>query len=704
MLGRVLARTLRVSAHLLLGAVLALAVTLHRRSGREPQWIGAVTRWWYEHLCTGLGVEVRVSGAVVPNCLLVSNHMSWLDIPVLGAHGELRFLAKAEVRRWPLIGWLAQCADTIFIERGGHQVSAITARLVNALTVGRTLLIFPEGTTTDGATVARFHARLFGAAQLPGQRIQPVALRYYRGAAPTPETTIAYIGTETLLGNLWRVLWHPQLVAHVQFLPPFPVAADAKRRELAERAHALIVAALNPPNPLFQRGREKSPLFDKSPRPPFSKGEKEKPLLKNEPLKSPLFDKSPQPPFSKGEKEESLLKKDASSPPLKKGGWGDLNLAVVTETYPPEINGVANTMLHLVDGLAARGHQLHLVRPRQPSDAHQPPPSVNTLLVPGLPLPGYRGLRFGLPVYWRLRQHWSRTRPELIYIATQGPLGHAALAAARALNIPTVTGFHTQFQHYSQHYGLGLLMRPISASLRHFHNRSDMTLVPTAALQTELTASGFKNVQVFGRGVDVKRFSPAQRSAELRQAWGCDADSLVVIHVGRIAAEKNLELARAAFAAIQSEHPTAQFVLVGDGPEREHWQHTFPEVRCVGAKIGAELAAHYASGDLFLFPSLTETFGNVVTEAMASGLAVLAFDDAAAHAYIQNGINGITVPVTEPAAFIAASVVAARDRQRLRELGVAARRTAEHISWERVLGGLETHFTAVITQHGTSPN
>ncbi len=661
MIARAIGRGLQVSAHLLLGAGLALFLSASRRGGHQPAWQASLVRWWHQWLCRALGVEVRVSGQVVPNCLLVSNHISWLDIPVLGAQGELRFLAKSEVRRWPLIGWLAQCIDTIFIERGAHQVSAITAQLVSALTTGGTLLIFPEGTTTDGSGVGRFHARLFGAAQLPGQQIQPVAISYHHGAAPTPETAIAYIGNETLLANLWRVLRHPQLVVQVHFLPPFPVAAGAKRRELAELAQALIVAALKnpfnypmpkPSNHLFAKERFNT-LFSK---------------------KGFFFS-----PFSK-ERQEDLSR---------------LNLAVVTETYPPEINGVANTMQQLVDGLAARGHQLQLIRPRQPSDPDSAP-LVPTLLVPGLPLPGYRGLRFGLPVYWRLRRHWSRQRPDLIYIATQGPLGHAALAAARALQIPTVTGFHTQFQHYSRHYGLGFLLRPISASLRHFHNRSDLTLVPTAALQTELTAAGFNNVQVFGRGVDVTRFAPTRRSAALRQSWGCDERSLVVIHVGRIAAEKNLDVAYQAYRAIAAEQPEATFVLVGNGPEREHWQQRFPDVRCVGAKVGVDLAAHYASGDLFLFPSLTETFGNVVTEAMASGLAVIAFDDAAAHAYIRSGHNGVTVPVTEPAAFIAASVATARDRQRLRELGLAARHTAEELSWERVLGGLETHFAEVL--------
>ncbi|MBK5963287.1 glycoside hydrolase [Thiocystis minor] len=378
-----------------------------------------------------------------------------------------------------------------------------------------------------------------------------------------------------------------------------------------------------------------------------------------------------------------------------------LEIAIVTETYPPEINGVANTMLHLAEGLAERGHGIQLVRPRQQTDRERIPsgPVVHSL-VPGLPIPGYRGLRFGLPVYWRLRRQWHRTRPHLVYIATQGPLGHSALSAARALGIPTVTGFHTQFHQYSQHYGLGILTHQIAETLRHFHNRSDATLVPTAELKAELSSGGFQNVHVFGRGVDVARFSPTWRDPVLRRSWGCDDDTLVALYVGRVAAEKNLDLAREAFQAILAEHSNARFVLVGDGPELAHLRREYPDFICAGARVGDALSAHYASGDLFLFPSLTETFGNVVTEAMASGLPVIAFDYAAAHAHIESWGNGVTLPVGDSAAFIAASRAAAQDPVRLRQLGAAARKTAEGISWDRVLGRVEERLFEVIRRHG----
>ncbi|MCU0834010.1 MAG: glycosyltransferase family 1 protein [Chromatiaceae bacterium] len=378
-----------------------------------------------------------------------------------------------------------------------------------------------------------------------------------------------------------------------------------------------------------------------------------------------------------------------------------LRVAIATETYPPEINGVANTLGHLVEGLAGRGHEVHLVRPRQGREA--PPPASPTRrvsLVPGLPIPGYRGLQFGLPVYWRLRRLWRQDRPSVVYIATQGPLGHAALTAARSLGIPSLTGFHTQFHQYSRHYGVGLLTRPIVRTLRRFHNRSDATLVPTPELRDGLIAQGFRNVYVLGRGVDTTLFSPQRRSAALRCAWGARGDTPTVIYVGRLAAEKNLTLGLTAFRAIERVRPEARFVLIGDGPAREPLERAEPDLIFTGAKVGVELAEHYASGDLFVFPSLTETFGNVVPEAMASGLAVVAFDYAAAAACICSWEDGVTVPMGDETALIAAAVAVAEDGERRRALGAAARARAETLGWDRVLNRVEDLLFTVVRRRG----
>jgi glycosyltransferase involved in cell wall biosynthesis len=379
-----------------------------------------------------------------------------------------------------------------------------------------------------------------------------------------------------------------------------------------------------------------------------------------------------------------------------------LRLTVVTETHDPEVNGVANTLRHLISGLRQRGHQVQVVRPRQATDGAADR-RRDEILVLGLPIPRYPGLRFGLPVYWRLRRLWRRQPPDLLYIATEGPLGHAALSAARASAIPAMTGFHTQFHEYSRHYGLGWLMAPIARLLQRFHNRSDATLVPTAALCGRLTAQGFANVGVFGRGVDTVLFSPARRRTDLRARWGCGPDDPVLLYVGRLAAEKNIGLALQAFARAQEAVPGARCVVVGDGPALPKLRRAYPQFSFCGAVTGIALAEHYASADLFVFPSRTETFGNVVLEAMASALVVVALDDAAAHAFIRSGHNGITTDKADERAFVAAVVGASGTLDRLHGLRLAARASAEALGWDRAIDAFEACMCEVLHRRLETP-
>ena len=316
-----------------------------------------------------------------------------------------------------------------------------------------------------------------------------------------------------------------------------------------------------------------------------------------------------------------------------------MRYAIVTETYPPEVNGVALTVQGLERGLRARGNEVDVVRPRQPQDAAQP----HELLVRGVALPRYPGLRFGLPLPYRLARHWHRQRPDAVYIATEGPLGWSALRAARRLGIPVATGLHTRFDTYLPAYGAAWLQPVALAWMRRFHNRGDATLVPTRELQDFLDGNGFHHPRLLARAVDASQFSPRQRDAELRRAWGLDPRGLAVIHVGRIAAEKNLGLAIQAFRRIQQQRPDARFVWVGDGPLRERIAQENPDFVFCGIQRGQALARHFASGDLFLFPSRSETFGNVTLEAMASGVATVAFDYGAAREHLQSGHSGVAV-------------------------------------------------------------
>ncbi len=330
-----------------------------------------------------------------------------------------------------------------------------------------------------------------------------------------------------------------------------------------------------------------------------------------------------------------------------------MRYSLVTETYPPEVNGVALTVQGLEQGLRGRGRALTLVRPRQPDDGLQRP---DTLLVRGAALPRYPGLRFGLPATRALMRHWQAERPDAIYVATEGPLGWSALRAARRLGIPAATGFHTRFDDYVRSYGAPWLQGTALRWMRRFHNGAQATLVPTRELQTFLREAGFHNVVRLPRAVDTQAFHPGHRDPALRAGWGLDANALAVIYVGRIAPEKNLPLAVRAFRELQRIRPDARFVWVGDGPAREALQREHPDFVFCGVQRGDALARHFASGDLFLFPSRSETFGNVTLESLASGVPLVAFDYGATRELVRDGVHGAAVACGDDAGFIAAAL------------------------------------------------
>jgi glycosyltransferase involved in cell wall biosynthesis len=318
-----------------------------------------------------------------------------------------------------------------------------------------------------------------------------------------------------------------------------------------------------------------------------------------------------------------------------------LRIAVVTETWPPEVNGVALTLSKLVQQLSLKNHTIQLIRPKQDkSEKGEDNNGWSEILLRGLPIPRYPQLKLGLPSKKALIKAWTQKRPDLIHIATEGPLGWSALQAARVLRLPVTSDFRTNFHSYSKHYGIGWLSKPIVAYLRKFHNHTACTMVPTRALKDELEASGFDNLRVVARGVDTGLFHPRQRSEAMRASWHADDQTIVLLSAGRLAAEKNLDLIVNAYQALKNGNRKVKLVFAGDGPYRQHLQVQCPDAIFMGMCSHGQLAVLYASADLFLFPSVTETFGNVTLEAMASGTPVLAFDCAAASELVRNNVNG----------------------------------------------------------------
>jgi len=338
-----------------------------------------------------------------------------------------------------------------------------------------------------------------------------------------------------------------------------------------------------------------------------------------------------------------------------------IRIAVVTETYPPEINGVARTVGPMVEWLLARGHLIDLLRPRQPGETRRPPQ-------PGL----------------------------------QETLGWAAVSAARSLGIPVCSDFHTNFHSYSAHYGFAWARGAVEAYLRWIHNRTACTLIPTEQLRVELEHIGIERLRVARRGVDVKLFDPARRSAELRRQWGCSGDELVAISVGRLAPEKALDDFATAARAMQAIDSRIRVVVVGDGPVRARLQKRNPDFHFAGARVGDDLGAHYASADVFLFPSVTETFGNVVLEAMASGLAVVAYDDAAARLHVVHMESGLLAPRGDFRLFTHLAEMLSHEPAMRLCLGREARGAALEVPWDKRWPELEALLIEAASQPPTS--
>jgi glycosyltransferase involved in cell wall biosynthesis len=391
-----------------------------------------------------------------------------------------------------------------------------------------------------------------------------------------------------------------------------------------------------------------------------------------------------------------------------------LRIAVVTETYAPEINGVAHTMRHIVEALLKLGHTVELTRPQQDidgkpgpagehasADAPMPQPNFDLRLVRGQAIPRYSELQLGLARPGSFAKQWQKIRPDVVHIVTEGPLGWAALIAARRLRIPVSSGFHTNFHAYSHHYGIGLFAGLVDAALRALHNRCSATMVPTAQIRQLLQARGYERLAVVGRGIDTALFNPSRRSQALRNSWGADENTPVIIYVGRLAPEKNLPLFIAAAKAFRSVDARARVVLVGSGPDANALRLAHPDFIFAGTRTGGDLAAHYASADVFLFPSVTETFGNVTIEALACGLAVVAYDYAAARQLIVHEKSGVLIPFNNTAEnnateFVAASKKMAESPAVIAGLKLQARLVANSLSWVSIAADFIKVLTEII--------
>lgn len=377
-----------------------------------------------------------------------------------------------------------------------------------------------------------------------------------------------------------------------------------------------------------------------------------------------------------------------------------MRVCLITETYFPQVNGVSRTLGELVRHLVERGDAVKLIHP----DYGKPPAHEAVHLVRSINPPFYKELFLPLPPFGSVRRAIDAFRPELVHIATQATLGLSALRHALARKVPTVSSFHTNFDQYSRHYRVGWARGIVWRYQRWFHNQTRETYVPSRTTMEGLEAVDFERLVLWPRGVDSSFFRPDRPGREaIRRRLGWGPDDTVISYVSRLAPEKNVSFLADALQTVAAQRPNVRVLLVGDGPAREELQRRLGGfAHFAGYKTGEDLADHYAAGDLFAFSSLTETFGNVVLEAMASGMPVVALRAGGVGDIVRHETTGLLVePAEPPARFAEALLRLVDDPNRRRAMSEAARAHAQSQSWDAVMGALRERYEQVIAGEAT---
>ncbi len=370
-----------------------------------------------------------------------------------------------------------------------------------------------------------------------------------------------------------------------------------------------------------------------------------------------------------------------------------MRVAIVTESFPPDINGVAHSVLRTAEHLVRRGHDPLVIAPAPatPPTAADPCPVVR---VPALSLPGYPQVRLALPSR-RLEQLIADHRPDVVHLASPFVLGARAMAAAERLGLPAVAVYQTDLAGYARAYRAGSSIGEAAAwrRIRTVHCAADRTLAPSTPAAQDLTAHGVPRVRLWRRGVDSVRFDPRHRDEELRRSLAARPGDVLVGYVGRLAPEKRVDLLEQV-----AELPGVTLVVIGDGPSEPALRQSLPQAVFLGRREGDELAALYASLDVFVHTGPMETFCQTIQEAMASGVAVIGPAVGGPLDLIDHHRTGLLVPACDAGAVARAVAVLAADPATRARYGAEARAEVADRTWESVGDQLLEHYREILDE------
>ncbi|AIQ51940.1 glycosyltransferase family 4 protein [Paenibacillus sp. FSL R7-0331] len=371
-----------------------------------------------------------------------------------------------------------------------------------------------------------------------------------------------------------------------------------------------------------------------------------------------------------------------------------MRLALFTDTYLPQTNGVSRTLHRLTGHLNRRGIEHLLFSPKSASeeDCDDPVRKISSI-----PFFLYPECRLALPGLSSIHNELRAFRPDLLHLATPFNLGLYGLRYAHKHNLPHVASYHTHFDRYLRYYRMPSLIPLYWKYMKWFHRSCDAILAPSRETAGVLRTRGFTGLRLWSRGVDCGLYNPEKHSENVRGRYGIQTP-LMLIYVGRIAPEKDIATLMAAMRLLpESVAAAVHLLVVGDGPLLPELRASAPaNVTFAGSRHGDELAELYASSDIFVFPSATETFGNVVLEAMASGLPVIAADAGGPRELVVPGRSGTLFDPQQPAAMAEAICRLAGQPELRLAMGREGRRLALSLSWETIFDGLIRDYEEVI--------
>ena len=367
-------------------------------------------------------------------------------------------------------------------------------------------------------------------------------------------------------------------------------------------------------------------------------------------------------------------------------------IALFSGAYNHIADGVSLTLNRLVFFLAGQGAIVRVFAPTVPD----PPLKHMGTLIPvrSISAPGRPEYRVSLGLSGDAFDSLTDFDPDLFHIATPDLLGLAALKHANRTGRPAVASYHTHFASYLRYYRLGILEPAVWSYLRWFYRQCRHVYVPTASMIEVLERNGISgNLRLWPRGVESQLFNPVRRSVQWREARSIAPDDIVIAFVSRLVTEKGLDVVINVIRGLDARGVSHRLVIVGDGPERERLRSALPNAIFEGHRTGHDLAAAYASSDIFLFPSDTETFGNVTLEALSSGLPAVVANATGSNALVQDGFNGFLATPRDAGDFLEKTAMLVLDPDLRSRMSVNARQSAESYDWEMVLGRMTSYYS-----------